>query len=109
MANFAAFVKDKETGKWLYLEREYESAKAFKNDLVGNGYAVRICCLAEKYEETCARWHESNDLNKAIKRAQRESEKRLRESREKISKMTEEEREAYFAEISAKIKARAAK
>lgn len=95
MEKFAAFVKDRETKKWIYMEREYETAKDFKIDLACNGYRVRHCCPVDKYEEVCEKWHEQNDRNKAIKRAQRESEKRLKEHQARLAEMSEEKREEY--------------
>lgn len=99
MEKFAAFVKDRETKKWIYMEREYETAKDFKTDLACNGYMIRHCCPVDKYEEVCEKWHEQNERNKCIKRTIRETNKRLEKSADKraerLSQMSEEKQAEY--------------
>lgn len=53
MKKYIASVKDKETKEIVVIEREYPTKKAFKSDLIGNGYMVRFIAAEETFDEAC--------------------------------------------------------
>ena len=51
------YVSDKENGKLVILEKEYDNKKSFKMDLVGNGYSVRFIATPETFDEECEKYY----------------------------------------------------
>lgn len=70
MTKYIASVRDKETRELKIIEMEYPTAKAFREDLYGNGYRVRFITTEEKFDEDCEKYHRQWEINKKIKNAQ---------------------------------------
>lgn len=81
MKLYAAVVTDKETGEKMYIEREYETLKAFKIDLRCNGYAISLVSEADKFDEAVEKRGQRQQLRRCIRKARSESNKRLKELR----------------------------
>lgn len=67
MTKYIASVRDKETRELKIIEMEYPTAKAFREDLYGNGYRVRFITTEEKFDEDCEKYHRRWEINKKIK------------------------------------------
>lgn len=57
MKKYIASVRDKETNKLEIIEREYPTKKQFREDLKGNGYAIRFIATEETLEYETLKFH----------------------------------------------------
>lgn len=79
MKHYIAMVTDPDTRELLGIRRDYKRKSDFYRDLRGNGYHVRFITTEENFDADCAKWHERNDLSKAIHKAIYASDKMLAE------------------------------
>lgn len=66
---YIASVRDKETKEVKVIEREYETKKAFREDLLCNGYSVRFIATEETFDEECEKYHNRVQLQISISKA----------------------------------------
>lgn len=77
MKKLIASVVDRETKKLQIIEREcYETKKAFREDLLANGYSVRFIATEETFDEECEKYHERVNRQVRINKMLWESDKK---------------------------------
>lgn len=77
---YIASVIDKENGKLVIIEREYDSKKFFKSDLLGNGYSVRFIATEETFDEECEKYYQRKEDKKFRAACRRKSNKECAEA-----------------------------
>ena len=73
---YIASVRDKETKEHLILTYEYPTKKAFRSDLLGNGYTIYFITTEENFDEDCEKYHARYERQKRIQQMQRDSDKK---------------------------------
>ena len=80
MTKLIASVVDRETKELQIIEREnYKTKKAFRADLVGNGYRVHFIATEETFDEECVKYHERVNRQVRINKMLWESDKKQAE------------------------------
>lgn len=76
---YVASVVDKEDNKLIVMEKEYDSKKAFKMDLLGNGYSVRFIATEDTFDEECEKYYQRKEAKRFRAACKRKSNKECAE------------------------------
>ncbi len=73
---YIASVRDKETKERKILTYEYPTKKAFRTDLIGNGYTVYFITTEEDFDRDCEAYHERYERQKRVQKMMRDSDRK---------------------------------